>query len=304
MIEKLDHPHGSRLWLLTAVTLVAFAGNSLLCRAALADRHIDAVSFTFVRLASGMAMLALVLAVRRQSTHGQAASSWRVGLILIGYAILFSLAYEWISAGVGALVLFATVQFTMLTVAVRSGRGPHGVGWFGVGLALAGLAILTLPGADAPDPKGLLLMAGSGIGWGLYSLAGARSTQPVLATAGNFNRATLLCLPLFAGAWMFGHPHADAAGLILAVASGALASGLGYVLWYAVLPALGALRGSIVQLAIPVIASFGGLLLLGEAASTQMLVSSAAILGGIGIVLLRGEGQAQAQSSTDGETPN
>jgi drug/metabolite transporter (DMT)-like permease len=244
----------------------------------------DAASFTLIRLASGAAMLVIVLRLRSTPMRSVVkAGSWLSAATLVGYAILFSLAYRSIPAGVGALVLFAAVQLTMLTSAVRAGTGPRGAAWFGVVLAFGGLAALTLPGATAPDPLGVLMMSLSGIGWGIYSLHGRSVTRPTEATAGNFVFATLLALPLL----IFFQPL-QANGVLLAIFAGAITSGLGYVLWYTVLPNLGTTRAAVLQLSVPVIASAAGVTMLGEQLTTRLLLSSAAILGGIFVVIWTG----------------
>jgi drug/metabolite transporter (DMT)-like permease len=275
----------SRLVLLTLLTLVAFAANSLLCRAALDVEGMDAVSFTLVRLASGAVVLLGLLAKKGRVRTALASGSWVSGAVLLGYALLFSLAYRSIPAGVGALVLFAAVQLTMLAAAVRVGAGPLPLGWVGVVAALGGLIGLTVPGAQAPDPVGVALMAGSGISWGIYSLRGRGSTRPAEDTAVGFCFATALVLPACL-AWLGPTPASvSARGLGLAVTSGAVTSGLGYVLWYAVLPHLATARAAVLQLSVPVIAAAAGAVLLGEAVTSRLVLSSAAILGGIALVL-------------------
>ena len=277
----------TRLSLLTALTLSAFATNSLLCRAALDVDGMDAASFTLLRLTSGAAMLAALLAARGRGRAVLAQGSWISGAALLVYALLFSLAYRSIPAGVGALVLFAAVQLTMLAAAVRAGVGPQGIGWLGVVLAIGGLVALTLPGATAPDLGGVLLMAGSGVAWGGYSLRGQGVTRPTEATAGNFIFASALALPVCVAATALTSVSISERGALLAVISGAVTSGLGYVLWYAVLPGLGTTRGAVLQLSVPVIASVAGAVILSERLSLRFALASVVILGGIAIVLWR-----------------
>ena len=196
---------------------------------------------------------------------------------------LFSFAYVSLAAGTGALILFGAVQLTMLGAGLRAGERFGAAGWLGMLLALAGLALLLLPGAAAPSPRGAVLMAGAGVAWGGYSLRGRGAADPLTATAASFLRAAplgvLLALACVA------HAHTDARGLGLAIASGALSSGLGYVVWYAALRRLSAMRAAVVQLSVPPLAAFGGVLLLGEAFTPRLGLASLATLGGIALVL-------------------
>jgi drug/metabolite transporter (DMT)-like permease len=274
-----------RLALLTTLTLIAFAANSLLCRAALDNVGMDAASFTLVRLASGAAMLSGLMALSGRVKASRRAGSWCSGAALLGYALFFSLAYRSIPAGVGALVLFAAVQLTMLTSAVLRGSGPRGSGWVGVALSLGGLALLTLPGSSAPDLPGVLLMTGSGVAWGIYSLRGRGGATATEATAGNFLCACVLSLPACSLVALLIPLSATPPGIALAAVSGAITSGLGYVLWYAVLPPLGMTRAAVLQLSVPVITTVAGTILLAEALTPRLLLASAAILGGIALVL-------------------
>lgn len=267
----------ARTAVFAAAALAGFAANSLLCRAALRGGAIDAWSFTAVRLGSGALVLAL-LARGRPLREG----SWASAAALVAYAGAFSLAYLRLPAGVGALVLFGAVQATMIGWSIRCGKRPSAREWCGLALALGGLAYLTLPGASAPDPAGLGLMAAAGASWGVYSLRGRSSRAPLLSTSGNFARAALIVLP-FA---LFASFGVSARGLVLASASGALASGLGYSLWYAALPGLSATRAALVQLVVPVLAAGAGIVLLGEQLTPRLAASGGLILGGIALALL------------------
>lgn len=267
--------------LLVAFALLGFAGNSLLCRAALAQqgRLIDAASFTSVRLASGAFVLALLLVLRGQRPHE---GTFRSALALFTYAAGFSLAYVRIGAGIGALILFGCVQTTMLTAGLLRGERPTKLGAIGMAIAFSGLLLLAAPGASAPDPIGAALMALAGIAWGVYSLRGRKSTNPLAATADNFIRT----LPFTAilsllGYFLLDKPHASANGLGLAIASGAFASGVGYSLWYAALPHLTAMRASIVQLLVPVLAAGGSVLLLGESITSRIVIAGILLVGGV-----------------------
>jgi drug/metabolite transporter (DMT)-like permease len=274
-----------RLVLLVVTTLVAFAANSLLCRAALSSPGTAPEAFTLVRLASGAVALGLLVRLRGGPRPAPEPGRIARGVSLWAYAALFSWAYVRIPAGVGALVLFGCVQATMVGWALSRGEGPRGVQWIGIALALGGLVALARPGGDAPDAVGLLLMAGAGVAWGVYSLLGRSSAAPVATTADAFLAATPLAL-VAAGIALWGRgPEIDGRGALLAAASGALASAGGYALWYAALPRLGATRAAVVQLAVPLLAAGGGVVLLGEIATLRLALSGAAILGGVALAI-------------------
>jgi drug/metabolite transporter (DMT)-like permease len=271
---------------LTAVAMLAFAANSLLCRLALQQGRIDPASFGAIRLVAGAVTLACVMRGRGPGRSGSDAGSgarWASAAMLFAYVALFSFAYVSLPAGTGALILFGAVQLTMLGAGLLSGERFAAGGWLGMALALAGLAILLLPGAAAPSLYGAALMAGAGAAWGGYSLRGRGAPDPLAATGAAFVRAApmavLLVLPFAA------RVHADAGGVGLAVASGAVTSGLGYVVWYAALRRLTALRAAVVQLSVPLLAAGGGVLLLGEAFTARLALAALAILGGIALVL-------------------
>jgi drug/metabolite transporter (DMT)-like permease len=265
---------------LTALAMAAFAANSLLCRAALRDAHIDPATFGAVRVTSGALVLALAMRVRARPT---AAADWRAAAMLFTYVAAFSFAYLTLPAGMGALILFGAVQLTMFAVGLGRGERFAPRGWAGLALAVAGFVVLVLPGVAAPPAAGAALMAVAGIAWGAYSLRGRGVPDPLAATASNFVRAMPLALAL--GLAFVGRAHADVAGILLAIASGALTSGLGYVIWYAALRGLSALQAASVQLSVPVIAACAGTLWLDEAFTTRLLVAVVAILGGIALVL-------------------
>jgi len=272
-----------RIALLTTVAMIAFAANSLLCRMALAPQAIDAASFTSIRLASGAAMLWII--VRLAHGSGGPRGDWRAAALLFAYAILFSFAYNSLGAGTGALILFGAVQSTMFARGLASGERFGAAAWAGLLLAASGLVYLVLPGVTAPPLAGAMLMAAAGVSWGFYSLLGRGAADPLRATAGNFVYAVPLALVTsmaFADS-----ARATTAGILLALASGMLASGLGYVIWYAALRGLNATTAATVQLSVPVIAAAGGLPLLGEPLTLRLLIASAATLGGIVIVILQ-----------------
>ncbi|MGB8330999.1 MAG: DMT family transporter [Polyangiales bacterium] len=273
---------------ISSIALVAFAANSLLCRMALAPGLIDPVAFTSIRLLSGVAVLVPVSAfVSEPRAEGRPSGSWRSGLALFVYAMTFSLAYVSLETGTGALLLFASVQATMIGAGLWGGERPSLRQWLGLVLAMGGLLYLVLPGIAAPDPMGAILMVTSGIGWGVYSLRGKGSVAPVAATASNFARALPMTIPFLLVA--FEELHATPRGAVLAVASGALTSGLGYVIWYFALRGLSATRAAIVQLVVPVIAAVGGIVLLAEQPTTRLAIASALILGGVAVAILARE---------------
>jgi drug/metabolite transporter (DMT)-like permease len=267
---------------LTALAMVAFAGNSLLCRFALRQTAIDAASFTLIRIVSGAVCLGLIVQLRK-GPSGKAGSWWS-GLALFGYAALFSFAYLRLAAGTGALLLFGAVQATMILWALRKGERFRAGQIAGLLLALAGLVTLVFPGLSAPPLGAAVLMLGAGIAWGVYSLRGKGAGDPLRATAGNFLRAVPMAALL--SLVMLGSANFDRAGICYAFASGALASGLGYAIWYTALPALKASGAATVQLSVPVLAAAGGIAFLGEQITVRFVLASAAVLGGIALVIL------------------
>ena len=272
----------ARILALTALTMLAFAGNSLLCRAALGHIHIDAASFTTIRLISGAGVLWLITRMWRGTRSGS--GSWRSALALFIYAAGFSYAYMSLPASTGALLLFGAVQATMIGYGIWIGERLRTIQLAGLILAFAGLIGLLLPGVTAPPLTGSLLMLGAGVAWGVYSLRGRSAGNPIAITAGNFLRTVPIAIVL--SAVMFKDIGMDAAGVGYAAASGALASGLGYSIWYTALPALKATSAASVQLSVPVIAALGGVLLLGEHITLRLVLASIAILGGIALVIL------------------
>lgn len=272
--------------LAATLALVGFAANSLLCRAALGTRSIDAFSFTAVRISAGAATLVLLVKLSSGRPRIRGQGSLGSAVALFAYAAAFSLAYVRIPAGVGALVLFACVQATMIAAGIRGGERPTPVEWLGLAVALSGLAMLTLPGAGVPDGFGLLLMIAAGVAWGVYSLRGRGNRAPLLATADNFLLAAPLGVGMLAVGASISDLRADARGIALALVSGALASGVGYSLWYLALPALGTVRAAMLQLTVPVIAAASGIVLLGESMTPRLLVSGVLILCGVGSAIV------------------
>jgi drug/metabolite transporter (DMT)-like permease len=275
----------TRVVALTAFTLMAFAGNSLLARTALGHALIDPVTFTILRLVSGaLALLPISRLFGNAKTSRLTGSSWKSGFALFVYAFYFSLAYVSISAGTGALLLFGCVQVTMIGAALRSGERLTGRQWMGLATALGGLTLLMLPGVTAPTPRGAFQMCVAGIAWGIYSLRGKGALSPAYMTAGNFLRSLpflsiVILLPLASF-------HTEPTGVLLAVVSGVVTSGLGYILWYEVLKYLSTTQASVVQLLVPALAAFGGVLFLSESVSVRLIAASVLILGGVATTVL------------------
>jgi drug/metabolite transporter (DMT)-like permease len=269
------------IWL-GALALFCFAANSVLARLALGSGRIDAASFTAIRLVSGAIVLGFLLRYRggpRAASKGR----WTGAILLFLYAAPFSFAYLSLPAGTGALLLFGAVQLTMIGAGLHSGERPQPLEWIGLIAAFSGLVYLNLPGLGAPSIHGALLMLLAGAAWGLYSLRGRTAGTPLARTAESFRYATLPALALAAAG--LPHAHVSPAGVWFAVASGALASGLGYAAWYTVLPRLSATRAGTIQLAVPVVAALAGTGILGERVSLRLALSAVAILGGVGLAI-------------------
>jgi drug/metabolite transporter (DMT)-like permease len=332
----------ARLFLLTLAAMIAFASNSLLCRAALKQTHIDAATFTFVRIFSGAVALCLFMNVRRRITVDRTATplaagsktrvgfpsppsspkrrgdpfslrekvrrrvlgwkgNWISALALFAYAAAFSFAYVNLSAGTGALLLFGAVQATMILWGLHKGERLDAIQIVGLVVAVTGLVMLVFPGLSAPPLIGSILMLGAGVAWGVYSLRGKGVQNPASVTAGNFIRA----IPFSVVVWILFLPwaHVDLAGVGYAITSGAIASGVGYVIWYSALPGLKAASAATVQLSVPVLAATGGILLLGESITLRYVLASVAVLGGIALVVLTLHSKDQAASLTGQSRP-
>lgn len=268
--------------LLTIAAMLAFAANSLLSRFALGDQLVDAASFTTIRAVSAALTLALI-ALPRWRAGAHVATDWRAVATLFAYMMFFSFAYASLDAGTGALILFGAVQLTMFVVAFRHGEKFSFRSWAGLGVAAFGLIYLVSPGVSAPDPFGAIMMTVAGFAWGGYSLLGKGTNDPVMATTNNFVYAVPLVI--ISSLLFLSDFQVSPGGVILAVLSGALASGLGYMAWYAALRGLTATRAATVQLSVPVIAAFGGGVVLSEPISVRLVVASVATLGGVAIVL-------------------
>ena len=270
-----------KLVLLAVLAMTAFAANSLLCRMALVETDIDPASFTFWRLTSGALMLTLLVVMRNQKPlqEGNMASA----IALFVYAAGFSFAYISMTTGAGALLLFGAVQVTMISWGLFKGERMSALQWGGFLLALIGLILLLLPNAAVPQLSSALMMLAAGIAWGVYSLKGKGAKFPIEATAGNFIRATLLALVLLVIFWPGGEFHAE--GMAYAVASGAIASALGYALWYSILVHIAAIKAATLQLSVPVLAVFAGWVFLDETVTLRIILSSLAVIGGVAMVI-------------------
>ena len=271
---------------LTAIAMLAFAGNSLLCRLALKHTSIDAASFTTIRLVSGALMLGLIVSIRSTAKAGETRGkgNWPSACALFVYAAGFSFAYMSLTAATGALLLFGAVQATMIGYGIWQGESFRSLQLVGLFLALGGMVGLLLPGLSAPPLWGSVLMLGAGVAWGVYSLRGKGAVDPSGVTAGNFLRTVPIALVL--SLIFMNHSNVDNTGVAYAVVSGAITSGIGYAVWYAVLPALKATQAATLQLSVPVLAGIGGIAFLGEVLTLRLLLASAAILGGIALVIL------------------
>ncbi len=276
----------------TLIALVAFAANSVLCRMALGNGAIDAASFTSVRLLSGAITLVIILRLSGGWSTPWFTGGWLSPFLLAAYAIAFSFAYLTLSTGTGALILFGSVQLTMILWALGSGERPSRFEWVGLLLAFGGMAYLVSPGFKAPSLIGACLMAIAGVAWGFYTVRGRGGTNPLAATTGNF----ILAVPfaLLTSVFAFKSAEFTYPGLVLAVLSGSIASGCGYVIWYAALRHLTSTRAAVVQLSVPMIAALGGVIFMAENVTFRLILSSALILGGVGLAIA---GRPKAGSS-------
>jgi len=270
-----------RIFLLTSLAMIAFASNSLLCRLALKQTAIDPATFTFVRVFSGA--IALWLVTRMRGISLDKSGNWPSALALFVYAAAFSFAYVGLPAGTGALLLFGAVQVTMILWGFHKGERLDLIQVFGLIIALAGVVVLVFPGLSAPPLIGAMLMLSAGVAWGIYSVRGKVAGDAVAVTTGNFVRAVLF---VAAGSLaLISHAHVDVAGIGYAIISGAITSGLGYVIWYSALSGLRATSAATVQLSVPILAAAGGILLLGEPITLRYVFASVAVLGGIALVI-------------------
>jgi len=281
-----------KIVLCTTLALLAFAGNSVLCRLALGEGAIDAASFTIIRLLSGIIVLAIILQVTRShkviistsTSTSTSRGSWKASFMLFVYALTFSYAYISLETGVGALILFGSVQITMIVVGLFSGNRLHYSEWFGLIGAFSGFVYLVLPELTTPSLMGFILMCVSGAAWGFYTLAGRTSKSPMRDTAFNFIRT--LPLVLILTLLTFQYASLSEKGILLAVLSGSIASGVGYTVWYIALGGLSTIQAAVLQLLVPVIAALGGVLFADEVFTLRLLMSSVMVLGGIMVMIL------------------
>jgi len=268
-----------KIALCTTLALLAFAGNSILCRLALGDGAIDAASFTGIRLLSGIIVLAVILKITPTSGVSTSRGSWKASFMLFVYAITFSFAYISLETGVGALILFGSVQITMILVGLFSGNKLHYSEWLGVIVAFSGFVYLVLPDLTTPSLIGFILMSVAGVAWGFYTLAGKGTKNPLSDTAYNFIRT--LPLVLILTAITFQYAVLSQKGILLAVLSGGIASGVGYTIWYIALGGLSTIQAAVLQLLVPVIATIGGVFFANEIFTLRLALSSLMVLGGI-----------------------
>ena len=271
----------------TGCALVAFAANSVLCRLALGDGTIDAASFTTIRLLSGAIALLIILnldSTKNSTSISASKGNWAAAVMLFLYAATFSYAYITLDTGTGALILFGTVQITMILVTLVTGGRLHISEWLGALVAFAGFIYLVLPNVSSPSINGFILMTISGIGWGAYTLMGRGSKNPLNDNARNF--ALTIPLILILAIFTFKHSQVTTEGILLSLGSGAIASGLGYTIWYLALRGLSATQAGVVQLLVPIIAAFGGVIFVSETISLRLTISALLILGGIALVVL------------------
>lgn len=276
--------------LMASLAMLAFAGNSVLCRLALAETQIDAASFSVLRIVSGALLLWILLSLRKRSRAK--AGSWAGALALTVYATAFSFAYIQLDTGVGALLLFGAVQLSMLLFGLLRGERLGPTATAGLVLAMAGVVALLLPGSSAPPLMSALVMLLSGLAWGAYSLLGRNTDDPLASSAENFLRS--IPLVLLAALPFLDQLHWDATGAVLAMLSGAVTSGLGYAIWYSALRRLGSIQAASIQLSVPILAAAAGMLLFGEPLTPRMLVAAAAVLGGLTLVLKARELKSRA----------
>lgn len=286
----------ARIVILLVVSVLSFTANPLLARLAIVTREMDALGYTGVRLASGALMLLAIILVQRRRAGAaplRIGGTWAGAASLFGYAITYSAGFIVIGAAVGSVILFASVQLGILAWAIIKGDRPGPLEWAGLALAFASLCYLVSPGLVAPDPLGSALMIVSGLSWAAYTLIGRGSRAPVDDTAGNFIRLLPIAIPLIVAGLFVQAPTAP--GLAYAIASGAIASGLGYAIWYAVLPSISRSRAAFVQLTVPALAAIGAVIFLSEPVTLRLVVSSAGILGGAALALWAAGFRARAK---------
>jgi len=271
----------------TLVALIAFASNSVLCRLALKEDTIDASGFTIVRLLSGCVVLMVILKFTNKKNNSSPKGNWIAPVMLFLYAVTFSFAYISLDTGTGALILFGSVQITIVLIAHFSGEKLYLLEWIGLFLALIGFVYLVLPGISTPSYTGFALMAGAGIAWGIYTLIGRKCKNPLLDTTQNFKRTLPFVIILLLFTFATHEIRLSPNGIFLAISSGGIASGIGYAIWYSGLRGLSSTQAGVVQLLVPVLAAFGGVLFVSEVISSRLIISAALILGGIAVLFIQ-----------------
>ena len=274
----------TRIVLLTGLALVAFASNSVLCRLALGEKAIDASSFTIIRLLSGAIVLLILFKIKNNELSSNSRGSWYSGIMLFLYAITFSFAYITLDTGTGALILFGSVQITMIALSLLSGNRLHFTEWLGVIIAFAGFLYLIMPGVTAPSTTGFLLMTIAGVAWGIYTINGKGSKNPLSDTTFNFLRTVPFIIIMLLV--VLKDVNFTSKGILLAIISGGVTSGIGYTIWYMALKGLTSTQAAVVQLLVPVIAAFGGVIFIFEKITFRLTISSTMILGGILFVVM------------------
>ena len=274
----------TRIVLLTGLALVAFAANSVLCRLALGEKAIDASSFTIIRLLSGAIVLLILFKIKNNELSSNSKGSWYSGIMLFLYAITFSFAYITLDTGTGALILFGSVQITMIALSLLSGNRLHFTEWLGVIIAFAGFLYLIMPGVTAPSTTGFLLMTVAGVAWGIYTINGKGSKNPLSDTTFNFLRTVPFIIIMLLV--VLKDVNFTSKGILLAIISGGVTSGIGYTIWYMALKGLTSTQAAVVQLLVPVIAAFGGVIFIFEKITFRLTISSTMILGGILFVVM------------------
>lgn len=272
-----------KVFIYTLIALIAFAGNSVLCRLALGDEAIDAASFTSIRLLSGIVVLLAIFSFMNRGKANASKGSWKGAFFLFAYAITFSYGYITLETGIGALVLFGSVQISIILINMFKGNKLHSMEWVGTIVAFAGFVYLIFPSLATPSAVGFGLMTMAGVAWGFYTLAGKGSNNPLGDTTYNFLRTLpfVLILVLLS----FDDASLSTEGIWLAILSGGLASGIGYAIWYQALGSLSAIQAAVVQLLVPVIAAAGGVAFAGEEVTWRLVIASVVVLGGIMIVI-------------------
>ncbi len=283
-LVKLTAKNLTRTVLLTGLALVAFAANSVLCRLALGTKAIDAPSFTIIRLLSGVIVLLILIKIKNNELSSNSKGSWYSGIMLFLYAITFSFAYITLDTGTGALILFGSVQITMIALSLFSGNRLHFTEWLGVIIAFTGFIYLILPGVTAPSTTGFLLMTVAGVAWGIYTINGKGSKNPLRDTTFNFLRTIPFIIIMLLV--VLKDVNYTSKGILMAIISGGVTSGIGYTIWYMALKGLTSTQAAVVQLLVPAIAAFGGVIFVFEKITFRLTISSTMILGGILIVVM------------------